>query len=69
MSCSLQATRDMHKCGLVLSTSDSQFKAAHAMNCISSFLLRQDCKIGVTVFYTVMLCRVALMSCLVTSNE
>ena len=50
MSCSLQATRDMHKCELVLSASDSQFKAAHAMNCISLFLLRQDCTIGVTVF-------------------
>ena len=69
MSCSLQAMMDMHKCWLVLSTSNSQFKAAHAMNCVSSFLLRQDCTIGVTVFYTVMLCRVTLMSCLVTSNE
>ena len=59
----------MHKCGLVLSTSDSQFKAAHAMNCISSFLLRQDSMIGVTVSYTVMLCRVALMSGHVTGNE
>ena len=69
MSCFLQATRDMHKCGLVLGTFDSKFRATHAMNCINSFLLRQDCKIGVTVFYTVMLCRVALVSCLVTSNE
>ena len=64
MSCSLQATRDMHKCGLVLSTSYSQFKTAHAMNCISSLLLRKDCLIDVTVFYTIMLWRVALMSCL-----
>ena len=69
MSCSLQVTRDMHKCGLVLSTSYSQFKTAHALNCVSCFLLEQACTIGITVFYTVMLCRVALMSCLVTSNE
>ena len=41
MSCSLQAMRDMHKCGLVLSTSDSQFKAAHAMKCLGLFLLKQ----------------------------
>ena len=69
MSCSLQATRDMHKCGLVLSTSNSQFKAAHALNCVSCFLLKQVCMICVTVFYTVMLCKVALMSCHMTSNE
>ena len=54
MSCSLQAMEDMHKCGLVLSTSDSQFKTAHALNCVSSFLLKQDCTFGITVFYTVM---------------
>ena len=69
MSCSLQAMRDMHKCGLVLSTSNSQFKAAHALNCVSCFLLKQVCMIGITVFYTVMLCKVALMSCHTTSNE
>ena len=39
MSCSLQAMRDMHECELVLITSDSQFKAAHANNCISLFLV------------------------------
>ena len=55
MSCSLQAMKDMYKCGLVLSTSDSQFKIAHALNCVSSFLLKQDFTIGKTVFYTVML--------------
>ena len=69
MSCSLQAMRDMHKRGLVLSTSNSQFNTAHALNCISCFLLKQVCTIGITVFYTVMLCKVALMSCHMTSNE
>ena len=69
MSCSLQTTRDIHKCGLVLSTSDSQFKEALALNCVSCFLLKQVCTIGITVFYTVMLCKVALMSCHMTSNE
>ena len=54
MSCSLQATRDLHKIEVVLSTSDSQFKIAHALNCVSSFLLKQDCIFGISVFYTVM---------------
>ena len=54
MTYSFQATRDMYKSGVVLSTSDSQFKTAHALNCVSSFLLKQDCTFGITVFYTVM---------------
>ena len=48
----LQAMRDMHKSGLVLSTPSSQFKGNSCV--VSSFLLKQVCTLDITVFYVVM---------------
>ena len=39
MSCSLQAMRDMHKCGLVLSTANSQFKSSSCIELCRLFLV------------------------------
>ena len=39
MSCSLQAMRDRHKCGLVLSTANSQFKSSSCIELCMLFLV------------------------------